>query len=101
MANIREDPSGRPGYRSWVNDLRVGVDAEQYRGGEGLALDGPIMQRASEIATQELARGRTPKSTIKLEDVLAARSELEGADTGQDAGRVRHVLRRERYRRDR
>ncbi len=30
------------------------------------------MQRASEIASVELARGRTPKETIMLEDIVEA-----------------------------
>ncbi len=30
MADVRENPDGRPGYRLWINGLRVGVNADDY-----------------------------------------------------------------------
>jgi hypothetical protein len=72
MAEIREEPEGRPGYRSWVDGLRVGVNAEDYRADEGLALDGAVMERAAQIAASRLAGGRLPKETLMLEDILEA-----------------------------
>ena len=72
MGDTYEDPSGRPGYQSYVNGRRVGVNAEDYRRERSLPLEASIMQRASEIASAELARGRTPKETIMLEDIVEA-----------------------------
>lgn len=94
--DTREDPSGRAGYRSWVNGLRIGVNADDFRKQRGYDLTHPVMQRASSIAANALARGRTPKNTIKLEDITAALAEA-GESVEPDVERLRRRIASERY----
>ncbi len=100
MGETYEDPSGRRGYRSYVKGLRLGVNAEDYRRERNLPLEGPIMRRVSEIASAELARGRSPKETMMLEDVVGALREA-GHDVENDIEKLRRRLARDRRNRDR
>ena len=97
MTDVREDSTGRPGFRSWVNDLRIGVNAEDYRRERNLDLGGKVMTRAAEIAARKLAGGRTPKETIMLEDIVDALRETEGPSAApDDVEALRRRLRRSR-----
>src|SRR5687767_944266 len=99
MADEREDTDGRPGYKLWINGLRVGVNADDYIREQGLPLGGSILDRASQIAAREIARGRTtPRDTIKLEDVREAENEVAGESGPGEVEPLRGRVARDRYR---
>ena len=76
----RLNPSGRPGFQSWLSvegvELRVGVYTHRYfiegEGGRRLAIDDPVMVAAHRAAVEALRGGREPEATLVLEDVFVA-----------------------------